>query len=185
MRRTQASRELDPTWLGDSTGHWEGETLVVDTVGTNGQGRPLNGYVAGAVYLKTDTAPRLPVSDQLHMVERMRVVGGGEYLEDEITVTDLKTYTRSFTVKHYWQRRDDLDLLEYVCADNRRPGDEGHTGAVDECVAQRRFVVCIARGREARRGPITPLRCSISIKRSRSRGGQGRAVGQPTRLARG
>ena len=63
------------------------------------------------------------------MVERIRVVGGGEYLEDEITVTDLKTYTRSFTVKHYWQRRDDLDLLEYVCADNRRPGDEGHTGS--------------------------------------------------------
>jgi len=121
--------ELDPTWLGDSIGHWEGETLVVDTVGTNGRGRPLNGYVSGAVYSKTDTAPRLPVSDQLHMVERIRVVGGGEYLEDEITVTDLKTYTRSFTVKHYWQRRDDLDLLEYVCADNRRPGDEGHTGS--------------------------------------------------------
>jgi hypothetical protein len=121
--------ELDPTWLGDSIGHWDGETLVVDTVGTNGRGRPLNGYVAGAVYSKTDTAPRLPVSDQLHMVERIRVVGGGEYLEDEITVTDLKTYTRSFTVKHYWQRRDDLDLLEYVCADNPRPADEGHTGS--------------------------------------------------------
>ena len=92
-------KELDPTWLGDLIGHWEGETLVVDTVGTNGRGRPLNGYVAGAVYSKTDTAPRLPVSDQLHMVERIRVVGGGEYLEDEITVTDLKTYTRSFTVE--------------------------------------------------------------------------------------
>lgn len=120
--------ELDPTWLGHSVGHWEGETLVVDTVGTNGRGRPLNGYVAGAVYSKTDTAPRLPVSDQLHMVERIRLVGGGEYLEDEITVTDLKTYTRPFTVKRYWQRRSDLDVLEYFCADNRRPGAEGHTG---------------------------------------------------------
>jgi hypothetical protein len=112
--------ELDATWLGHSVGHWEGDTLVVDTVGTNGRGRPLNGYVAGAVYSKTDTAPRLPVSDQLHMVERIRLVGGGEYLEDEITVTDLKTYTRPFTVKHYWQRRPDLDVLEYFCADSPR-----------------------------------------------------------------
>ena len=122
--------ELDATWLGHSVGHWEGETLVVDTVGTNGRGRPLNGYVAGAVYSKPDTAPRLPVSDQLHMVERIRLVGGGEYLEDEITVTDLKTYTRPFTVKHYWQRRPDLDVLEYFCDDkNRRYETEDHAGS--------------------------------------------------------
>jgi len=112
--------DLDPTWLGHSIGHWEGETLVVDTVGTNGRGRPLNGYVSGAVYSKSDNAPRLPVSDQLHMVERFRLVGGGEYLEDEITVTDLKTYTRPFTVKHYWRRRADLDVLEYFCDDDNR-----------------------------------------------------------------
>ena len=83
----------------------------------------------GAVYSKTDNSPRLPVSDQLHMVERFRVVGGGEYLEDEITVTDLKTYTRPFTVKHYWQRRPDIDVLEYFCDDdNRRYEAEDHTG---------------------------------------------------------
>ena len=118
--------EPDATWLGHSVGHWEGETLVVDTVATNGRGRPLNGYVAGAVYSKTDTAPRLPVSDQLHMVERIRLVGGGEYLEDEITVTDLKTYTRPFTVKHYWQRRPDLDVLEYFCDDDNRRYEADH-----------------------------------------------------------
>ena len=42
---------------------------------------------------------------------------------------DPKTYTRPFTVKHYWQRRPDLDVLEYFCADNRRPDAEGHTGS--------------------------------------------------------
>jgi hypothetical protein len=120
--------DLDATWLGHSVGHWEGETLVVDTVGTNGRGRPLNGYLAGAVYSKTDMAPRLPVSDQLHMVERLRLVAGGQYLEDEITVTDLKTYTQPFTVRHYWQRRSDLDVLEYFCDDDNRGYEtEGHS----------------------------------------------------------
>jgi len=122
--------DLDQTWLGHSIGHWEGDTLVVDTVGTNGHGRPLNGYLAGSVNSKTDFSPRLPVSDQLHMVERIRLVGGGEFLEDEITVTDLKTYTRPFTVKHYWQRRPDLDVLEYFCIDETRPpAAEAHTGS--------------------------------------------------------
>jgi hypothetical protein len=119
--------ELDPTWGGDSVGHWDGDTLVVDTVGTNGRGRPLNGYLSGAVNSKVDTTPRLHVSDKLHLTERIRLVGGGEFLEDEMTINDPKTYKRPFTVKHYWQRRPDLELLEYFCADNRRPEAEGHT----------------------------------------------------------
>jgi hypothetical protein len=125
-RKHPAADDLDPTWLGHSIGHWEGDTLVIDTVGLNGRSRPLNGYLSGAVNSKTDTAPRLPLSDELHLVERIRLTGNGEYLEDVMTVTDLKTYTRPFTVKHYWQRRPDLDVLEYSCADNRRPDAEGH-----------------------------------------------------------
>jgi len=118
--------DLDPTWGGHSIGRWEGDTLVVDTVATNGRGRPLNGYLSGAVSSKVDTTPRLLVSDQLHLVERIRLVGGGQYLEDELTITDPKTYKHPFTVKHYWQRRPDLELLEYFCSDNRRPDAEGH-----------------------------------------------------------
>ena len=121
--------DLDPTWLGHSIAHWEGTTLVVDTVGLNGRSRPLNGYVSGAINSKTDTSPRLPVSDQLHLIERIRLVGGGEYLEDQLTIIDLKTYTKQFTVKHYWQRRPDLEVLEYSCTDNPRPDAEGHTGS--------------------------------------------------------
>jgi hypothetical protein len=111
-------QDLDPSWLGHSVGRWEGDTLVIDTVGTNGRGRPLNGYVAGGVSSKTDTAPRLPVSEQLHMTERIRLVGDGQYLENEITIDDPKTYTRPFTVRRYWMRRPDLDVLEYFCAEN-------------------------------------------------------------------
>ncbi len=94
----------------------------------NGRGRPLNGYLSGSVSSKVDTTPRLLVSDQLHLVERIRLLGGGQFLEDEITINDPKTYKHPFTVRHYWQRRPDLELLEYYCADNRRPDAEGHTG---------------------------------------------------------
>jgi hypothetical protein len=120
--------EIDPTWGGHSIGRWEGDTLVVDTIGSNGRGRPLNGYLSGSVNSRaTDNAPRLFVSDKLHLVERIRVVGNGEFLEDELTIDDPKTYKKPFTVKHYWQRRPDLEVLEYFCSDNRRPDAEGHT----------------------------------------------------------
>ncbi len=112
-------QDMSPTWLGHSVGHWEGDTLVVDTIGVNGRTAPINGYVANAVHSKTDTAARLPVSDRLHMTERIRVAGGGEYLEDEITIDDPKTYKRPFTVKRYWQRRPDLEVFEYFCEDDR------------------------------------------------------------------
>ncbi len=117
--------EVLPTFLGHSIGRWEGDTLVVDTIGTNGRARPINGYVSGAVTSGVDTAPRFPASDQLHVIERIRLVGNGQYLEDEITVDDPKTYTKQWTVKRYWQRRPDIDLQEYACTDNSRRDAEG------------------------------------------------------------
>jgi hypothetical protein len=124
-RAHPATEELLPSFLGHSIGRWEGDTLVVDTIGTNGRARPINGYVSGAVTSGVDTAPRLPASEQLHVTERIRLVGDGQYLEDEITVDDPKTYLRPWTVKRYWQRRSDIDLQEYACTDNRRRDAEG------------------------------------------------------------
>jgi hypothetical protein len=121
--------DYDPTFLGHSTGHWEGDTLVVDTVGTNGRSRPMNSYVSGAVGDGVVTTPRLPASDQQHIVERIRLVGGGDYLEDVFTVEDPKTYLKPFTGKRYWQRRPDIDVQEYVCADNLRLDAEGQVQA--------------------------------------------------------
>ena len=117
--------ELFPTFMGHSIGRWEGDTLVVDTVGTNGRARPINGYISGAVNSGPDNPPRLPGSDQLHLIERIRLVGGGDYLEDTMTVDDPKTYRKPWTVTRYWQRRPDIDLQEYACTDNRRPDAEG------------------------------------------------------------
>ena len=98
-RRHPTADELLPTFNGHSIAHWEGDTLVVDTVGTNGRTRPLNGYVSGSVLSGVDTAPRLPASEQLHVSERIRLVGAGRYLEDVITVEDPKTYRQPWTIK--------------------------------------------------------------------------------------
>jgi hypothetical protein len=127
-RKHPAADELLPTWEGHSIGHWEGDTLVVDTVGLNGRTRPLNGYVANAVSATPESlnVPRLPASDQMHLVERLRVVGNGDILEVARTITDPKTYLRPFSNTIYMERRPDLDVQEYYCSDNTRNKDEGH-----------------------------------------------------------
>jgi hypothetical protein len=73
--------------------------------------------------------PRLVSSDQLHVIERIRLVKDGEYLEDAITVEDPKVYKKGFTVKKYFQRQPSLDFNEYVCDFNRRPDAEGQLDA--------------------------------------------------------
>ena len=120
-------KDLDPQWMGHSVGHWEGDTLVVDTVGTNGRARPINGYIDGTVFSTGNGAfaPRLPQSDQLHVVERYRVVGGGQFLEGQVTVEDPKSYTGKFSQTRYWERRPDLEFQEYYCTDNVRRDEEG------------------------------------------------------------
>jgi hypothetical protein len=121
--------ELDPRWMGHSIGRWEGDVLVVDTIGTSGRTRGMNGVGSNALVSLDDAKPRLPVSDQLHLVERLRLVADGEMLEDEMTITDPKTYTAPIVVKHYWQRRPDIEVLEYVCGENPRPSDEVNISA--------------------------------------------------------
>ena len=112
--------DLEPSWMGHSIGRWEGDVLIVDTIGTSGRTRGMNGVGSNARVSRDDSKPRLPVSDQLHLVERLRVVADGEILEDEMTITDPKTYTAPLVLKHYWQRRPDIEVLEYVCGERPR-----------------------------------------------------------------
>lgn len=119
--------DLEPSWMGHSIGRWDGDVLVVDTIGTNGRTRGMNGVGSNALVSEDDGNPRLPVSDQLHLVERLRLVANGEVLEDEMTITDPKNYTAPFVVKHYWQRRPDIPVLEYVCGERPRSEDEINT----------------------------------------------------------
>ena len=117
--------DLEPSWMGHSIGAWDDDVLVVDTIGTNGRTRAMNGVGSNAGVSSEDTKPRLPVSNQLHLVERLRLVADGEILEDEMTITDPQSYTAPFVVKHYWQRRPDIDVLEYFCGEKPRSDDEG------------------------------------------------------------
>ncbi len=112
--------ELVATWNGHSIGTWEGDVLVVDTVGTNGRARAANGVGSNAKASSIDDDPRFPLSDELHLVERFRLVADGELLEDEITIDDPKFYTERVVLKHYFQRRPDIDMLEYFCGDSPR-----------------------------------------------------------------
>jgi hypothetical protein len=108
--------DWDPTFYGHSIGHWDGATLVVDTVG-----------------IKTVTELRngMPHSDKLHVVERIHLAkDDANTLIDEMLVEDpLALATPWHTVLSYTRARDQ-DLLEFVCAENdRNPVDAaGHTG---------------------------------------------------------
>jgi hypothetical protein len=68
--------KLELSWLGDSVGRWERDTLVIDTVGFNDR-----------VWLNEKGAPH---SDALHLVERIRPVMGGKFLEYKVTAEDPK-----------------------------------------------------------------------------------------------
>ncbi len=114
-------------WMGHSIGHWEGDVLVIDTIGLKAHKKPLNGFAANAVIpLPTDKGPRLPITEQLHVIERVRLVGNGEFLENEITLIDPKAYKKPLVGKFYSQRRPDLTLLDLYCAETTRPHDEGY-----------------------------------------------------------
>jgi hypothetical protein len=91
----------DPTYAGYSTGHWEGDTLVVDTVSLHP-----NSFIEGFT----------PHSEAMTVKERIRFTGPG-VLEDRITVTDPKALTRPWeTVKTYRKAMPGNDeLREFAC----------------------------------------------------------------------
>jgi hypothetical protein len=94
-----------PTWMGYSTGKWEGDTLVVETVGFNDK-----------TWL--DDAGH-PHSDALRVTERYRRPDFGHLLVD-ITIDDPKFYARPWTVRQEFQLYADSELIEYVCNENNR-----------------------------------------------------------------
>jgi Carboxypeptidase regulatory-like domain len=91
----------EPTWLGHSIGRWEGDTLVVDTVGLNDRGW-------------TEFFPR---TEQLHLVERYRRTDYG-HLEATITYEDPGVFEAPFTRHTVWPLAPQLELMEYVCENN-------------------------------------------------------------------
>jgi len=91
-----------PSWYGESVGHYEGDTLVVDTVGQNTK-TFIDNY-------------RTPHSDKLHVVERFHVVEGGKTLQADITIEDPVALAQPLHVMHQW-RKVQGPMTESRCAD--------------------------------------------------------------------
>jgi len=93
----------DPTWLGDSVGRWDGDTLVIDTIGFN-----TNTELSGFKH-----------SEALHIVERFRRPNA-DTLEYEATLEDPDVFVRPWTVTRTFPLRPDLNKIdEFVCENNK------------------------------------------------------------------
>jgi len=109
MDGRQHPKELDPTWWGHSIGHYEGDTLVIDTVGFNDKAWFDNkGH---------------PHTEQLHTIERWTRIDEG-HMTVEVTMDDPGAYTKPWTVK-FQARLTGLpgdELMEYICQENNQYG---------------------------------------------------------------
>jgi hypothetical protein len=101
----KAPGDPDRTYNGYSTGHWEGDTLVVETIGLRGD----------TVFDRTAA----PHSDQIKVQERMRLKSKDVW-EDQLTVIDPVALTKPWVVTRTYQRQPDWEILEYVCEENNR-----------------------------------------------------------------
>jgi hypothetical protein len=103
MDGRQHPADLDPTWMGHSIGWYEGDTLVVDTIGLNDKTWIDRGG--------------LPHSDQLHVVERIRRPSR-DSLEVKINIEDPKAYTKPWSGYRNYKLEPTWDIEEFICADN-------------------------------------------------------------------
>ncbi len=96
-------RNLPPTWNGDSIGHWEGDTLAVDTIGFNDKS-----WLMSAME---------PHTEETHLIERMRLVDNERMIEIKSVVEDRKALTSAYTYTRYYKRNDAAMPAENVCND--------------------------------------------------------------------
>ncbi len=103
--------ELDPTWFGHSIGSWDGDTLVVDTVGFNDK-------------FWFDRRGH-PHTEQLHTIERFTRTDMG-HMQIKVTVDDPGAYSKPFTLTFNARLSNPGDeLMEYICQENNQYGIAG------------------------------------------------------------
>jgi hypothetical protein len=100
-----------PSWLGYSIGHWEGDTLVVESAGFNDR-----------TWLDVSGHPH---SEALRVSERYRRRDFG-HMDAEMTFDDPPMYTKPFTIKLTFLLQPDADIFEYFCDENEK--DSAHIG---------------------------------------------------------
>jgi len=98
----------NPTWQGYSVGHFDGDTLVIETAGFNGKE-----WLDMAGHPETETT---------HLIERFtrRDIG---HMDVQFTIDDPKAYAKPWTVSGKIHLVPDGDLIEYICEENNKaPG---------------------------------------------------------------
>jgi hypothetical protein len=96
-------------WLGDSRGHWEGNTLVIETTNFNGKGSSTNIHTIGSPPFNNT-----PISKQYVLTERLTRTGP-DTLSYTATVDDPVVWTRPWTVALPWHRDESYRFFEYAC----------------------------------------------------------------------
>jgi hypothetical protein len=112
----QHPEDPDPTFMGHSIGHWEGDTLVVDTIGLSER--------------TTIDQVGMPHSEDLHLVERYRRLDK-DTLEVRVTLTDPQTFSSAWQARAVYKSAPaDTEFgEEYICENNRNtPDAQGHMG---------------------------------------------------------
>ncbi|HTA44679.1 MAG TPA: hypothetical protein VK789_19660 [Bryobacteraceae bacterium] len=105
-------KNQDPSWMGNSIGHFEGDTLVIDTNNFNGK-------------TWIDTAQH-PSSEQLHVVERVHFIDPN-HLAYEVTWEDPKAYTKPIRNNRVFTRmKQGAEIMEWWCMENNRDLLLGH-----------------------------------------------------------
>lgn len=99
------STHVTPSWYGESVGHYEGDELVVDTIGLNDK-TFVDNY-------------RTPHTDQIHVVERFKMIDGGKTLQAVLKVDDPGAFNMPWSATQRW-RRVERELTEQICAENNQ-----------------------------------------------------------------
>jgi hypothetical protein len=98
------SKNPKPSWWGESVGHYEGDTLVVDTIGMNTR-TFVDNY-------------RTPHTEQLHVIERFKLVDGGKLLHVDLLVDDPGAFNMPWRAVQEWRRLEKTPFIEDLCEPN-------------------------------------------------------------------
>jgi hypothetical protein len=107
--KAEHSKDPNPTWFGESIARWDGDTMIVDTVGFNG-------------FTRLDTKGD-PHSDRMHLVQTFKMNDAG-HIAYTVTIDDPVYYTKPWTNERTFTLSNDT-LLEYSCEENNRSLWEG------------------------------------------------------------
>jgi hypothetical protein len=99
--RLPEAGDIDPSYMGESVGRWEADTLVIETIGVNDK-----------TFLDRDGMPH---SAAMRVTERLRLIDGGKRLEDRVTIDDPETFTAPWTARVVFDRKPGVELAEYNC----------------------------------------------------------------------